>query len=428
MVAGYQAKSAWAGRAFEPLVSEPLKASEKVDLAIIGGGILGLSSALHAARSGLSVRVVEAVNIGDRASGLNGGQVIPGLKYDPDRLLQHFGEKRGESLVRFGASLADAVFDLIAREKLDVPVQRAGWIQAAHSEAALRSAEQRVKQWRAMGVPVKLLNAADVSRLTGARGYHGGWLDPRGGAIQPLAYTRELARVAVAAGARIAENTRVTALKRDNAVWLLKIPDGRSLSAKGVIVATNAYADALVPGLARTLLPLNSFQIATAPLPDALLSTILPEGQVVSDSRRIVIYYRKGPNGRMLLGGRGSMSDPTGPSAWAHLEHALKRLYPALSDVPIEKRWYGRVAMTLDHLPHVHEPEPGLLVVAGCQGRGVGLMTALGPRLVDYFVSRDPELLPFPPTPIRPIPFHAFRNVGIDAAIAWYRLVDLLER
>ncbi|CAA2142053.1 FAD-binding oxidoreductase [Hyphomicrobium sp. ghe19] len=428
MVAGYQAKSVWAERTFAPLASHALKTGEKVDLAIVGGGILGLSSALHAARSGLSVRVLEAANVGDRASGLNGGQVIPGLKYDPDWLLQHFGEKRGESLVRFGASLADGVFDLIARENLDVPVERAGWIQAAHSETALRAAEQRAKQWTARGVSAKLLSAVDVNRLTGARGYHGGWLDPRGGAIQPLAYTRELARVAVDAGARIAENTRITAIKRDNSEWVLTTTDGRSLHAKGVIVATNAYADALIPGLARTLLPLHSFQIATAPLSDALLASILPDGQVVSDSRRIVIYYRKGPGGRMLLGGRGSMADPTDPKAWAHLEHAFKRLYPALSNVPIEKRWYGRIAMTLDHLPHVHEPDAGLLVAAGCQGRGIGLMTGLGPRLVDYFVSRDPELLPFPPTPIRPILFHAFRNVGIGAAIAWYRLVDMLEK
>ncbi len=130
----------------------------------------------------------------------------------------------------------------------------------------------------------------------------------------------------------------------------------------------------------------------------------------------------------MLLGGRGSMAEPRDPKAWAHLEHALKRLYPELANAAIERRWYGRVAMTLDHLPHVHEPEHALIIAAGCQGRGVGLMTALGPRLVDYLASRDAEQIPFPITPIRPIPFHAFRNIGIGAAIAWYRLVDMLER
>jgi glycine/D-amino acid oxidase-like deaminating enzyme len=266
-----------------------------------------------------------------------------------------------------------------------------------------------------------------MARLTGAKGYFGGWLDPRSGAIQPLAYVRELARIAVTAGVRIAEQTRVKRLKRDASGWVLETADGASLRSNAILVATNAYADGLVPGLAQTLLPLHSFQIATAPLPDSILSKILPQGQVVSDSRRIVIYYRRGPGGRILFGGRGSTAIPTDPKAWAHLEHALKRLFPSLGDVAIEKRWYGRVALTLDHLPHVHEPEPGLIVAAGCQGRGVGLMTALAPRLVEYIVSRDAEQIPFPITPIRPIPFHAFRNIGISAAIAWYRLVDMLE-
>ncbi len=420
--------SAWAEQPSPPLPADPLRSGENCYLAIVGGGILGLSSALHAARRGLSVRVLDAANVGDLASGLNGGQVIGGFKYDPDWLLEHFGEKRGEALIRFGSAIPDAVFGLIEQEKLNVPHQRTGWIQAAHSEAAVRAAGERAKQWIARGVPARILSVDDVTRLTGARGYLGGWLDPRGGAVQPLAYTRELARIAVAAGVRVAENTRITRITRENKGFTLETVDGSSLHARGVIIATNAYADSLIPGLAQTLLPLHSFQIATAPLPDAVLAGILPEEQVVSDSRRIVVYYRKGPNGRMLLGGRGSMAEPTEPKAWAHLEHALKRLYPALADVAIEKRWYGRVAMTIDHLPHVHEPEPGLIVAAGCQGRGVGLMTALGPRLVDYFVSRDPEQIPLPLTPIRPIPFHAFRNIGIGAAIAWYRLVDMLER
>lgn len=420
--------SAWADASTAAPPNDPLGPDERCDLAIIGGGILGLCSGLHAARQGQSVRVVDAGRIGDRASGVNGGQVIAGFKYDPDWLIEHFGDNRGSALASFGASTPDAVFGLIEREKLNVPRQTNGWIQAAHSETALKAAEERARQWIARGVPAKILTADDVTRMTGARGYLGGWLDPRGGAIQPFAYTRELARIAVTTGVRIAENTRIVRLQRENSSWALKTADGKTLRANSVIVATNAYADGLIPGLARTLLPLHSFQIATEPLRDDVLANILPGGEVVSDSRRIVVYYRRGPNNRMLLGGRGSMAEPTDPKAWAHLEHALKRLYPALADAKIEKRWYGRVAVTLDHLPHVHEPERGLIIAAGCQGRGVGLMTALAPRLVDYLASRDPAHIPLPITPIRPIPFHAFRNIGIGAAIAWYRLVDMLER
>ena len=185
---------AWMPTAVSVALHDPLSFGEHVDIAVVGGGIMGLSAALHAARLGLSVRVVEARNIGQGASGLNGGQVIPGLKYDPDWLIEHFGAERGEALIAFAASTADAVFDLIRDENLSVPFVRNGWIQAAHTETALRAAEKRDGQWRARGADVRLLDAAGIAAMTGARGYVGGWLDRRAGVINPLAYTLELAR------------------------------------------------------------------------------------------------------------------------------------------------------------------------------------------------------------------------------------------
>jgi glycine/D-amino acid oxidase-like deaminating enzyme len=412
----------------QAVAATPLAERETADVAIIGAGILGLTCALHLARAGRSVRVLEAARIGTGASGLNGGQVIPGLKYDPDWLLQHYGETRGEQVVAFAAGTADRVFDLIAAERLDIPAQRNGWIQAAHTPKAAETAWRRARLWAGRGVAAQALSQAEIAALTGAAGYVGGWLDPRAGVIDPLAYTVALARIAAQSGARIAEGARASQFRHDGGLWLVRTADGKDLRAGHVIVATNAYSDGLVPGLARTLLPLHSFQIATRPLEPATLAKILPGGQAVSDSRRILVYYRKSPDGRLMLGGRGSMAEPAGPAAWAHLDHALIRLFPALRGVPIEKRWFGRVAMTLDHLPHLHEPEPGLVVAAGCQGRGIGLMTALGPRLADYVVSGDPRALPFDLTPIRPIPLHRFRHVGMGAAIAWYRFLDTLDR
>ncbi|TIW06948.1 MAG: FAD-binding oxidoreductase, partial [Mesorhizobium sp.] len=138
--------------------------------------------------------------------------------------------------------------------------------------------------------------------------------------------------------------------------------------------------------------------------------------------------YRRSPDGRMVLGGRGRMALPSSAADWAHLERALTRLYPALAGIAIEKRWFGRVALTPDHLPHLHEPEKGLLAVVGCQGRGVGLMSALGRRMANYLASGDARQLPFPLSPIRPIPFHAFRQIGVAAAITWYRMLDAFER
>lgn len=401
---------------------------QTADVVIVGGGIQGLSTALHAARLGMSVQVLDAGDIGQGASGLNGGQVIPGLKYDPEWLLQNFGPERGEALVNFAALTADAVFDLIRDENLAVPFVRNGWIQAAHTETALKAAANRDRQWRARGADVQLLSAAEIAAMTGANGYLGGWLDRRAGVIDPLAYVSELARVATAAGVKIAEGQKAVKLGRNAGLWRISTENGTQLQAKAVVLATNAYTGGLIPGLAQTIVPLHSFQIATAPLSSNLAATILPEGQAVSDSRRILVYYRKSADGRLVLGGRGRMALPTSAVDWAHLERALRRLYPALADVAIEKRWFGRVAMTPDHLPHIHEPEPGLLAVVGCQGRGLGLMTALGARLASYLHSGDARQLPFPISPIRPIPFHAFRQVGVAATIAWYRMLDAFER
>ena len=259
---------------------------DHVDVVVVGGGIMGLSTALHAVRLGMSVQVLEAGEIGQGASGLNGGQVIPGLKYDPEWLLEHFGEERGEALVNFAASTADAVFELIRDEQLSVPFAQKGWIQAAHTEVALKAAANRDRQWRARGADVKLLSATEIASMTGARGYLGGWHDRRAGVIDPLAYTSELARVAAAAGVRIAERQRVVRLTNAADIWRISTENGAELQAKAVVLATNAYTDGLIPGLAETIVPLHSFQIATAPLPPDLAATILPEGQAVSQPRQ----------------------------------------------------------------------------------------------------------------------------------------------
>ncbi|WP_353814707.1 FAD-dependent oxidoreductase [Mesorhizobium sp.] len=232
---------------------------------------------------------------------------------------------------------------MIRDEKLAVPFVRNGWIQAAHTETALKAAGNRDRQWRNRGADVRLLSQTEIAALTGAQGYLGGWLDRRAGVIDPLAYTSELARIASAAGVKIAEHQKVVRLDKNAGLWRISTEGGAELQAKAVILATNAYTGDLLPGLAETIVPLHSFQIATAPLPADLAAGILPEGQAVSDSRRILVYYRKSADGRLVLGGRGRMALPTSEGDWAHLERALLRLYPALSGVGIEKRWFGRV-------------------------------------------------------------------------------------
>ena len=416
--------SLWAATAPPAAETPPLAAPARAEICVIGGGYCGLSAALHLAEQGADTILLEAREPGWGGSGRNGGQVIPGLKYDPAELRAKFGEEHGRRLVDFAGRTADTVFDLIDRHAMDVPHVRAGWIQGAHTEAGLAEVARRAEQWSAWGASTELLDRAAAARKLGTDSYLGGWIDRRGGAIQPLAFARGLARAALAAGARIHGGTAVTKLERRGERWHVETDRGVAVDAGRVLLATNGYTGDLVPGLRRTVIAVNSFQIATEPLTDNLRKTILPEGHVSSDTRKLLLYFRFDHQGRLLMGGRGPFREPKGPEDWAHLERVLGKLFPQVKGTPIAHRWCGRVAVTRDFLPHLHEPAPGLLVDIGCMGRGVGLQTTMGKTLARYLGSGRASDLPFPIVPIAPIPAHGLNRLYVSAIIAWYRMTD----
>ena len=419
--------SLWAATAPPAPDAPALSESVTADVCIVGAGYTGLSTALHLAGRGIKAVVLDAKEPGFGGSGRNGGQVIPGLKFDPDELETMFGPEVGPRLVEFVAGTADVVFELIDKHRMNVPYMRTGWIQSAFSPKAVPALEARAAQWQKRGAPVQMLDKAETESHVGTNQYAGAWLDRRGGVVQPLSYARELARTALSAGAAIHGKTHVTGLSRQNDKWIVRATNGPTVTADRVVLATNGYTGDLWPGLRQTIIAANSFQIATQPLSDNVRKSILPGGQANSDSRRIGLYYRLDHTGRFLLGGRGRMAEPTQPDDWQHLHTMMERMFPQLKGVGIEYRWGGRVALTRDHLPHVHEPAPGLLIDIGCMGRGVALKTAMGRAIANYIATSDANALPLPPSPIRRIPVHALNKLYLAAFINWYRLIDRLE-
>jgi glycine/D-amino acid oxidase-like deaminating enzyme len=169
----------------------------------------------------------------------------------------------------------------------------------------------------------------------------------------------------------------------------------------------------------------NALQIATITLSAAQRSAILPGGEVLPDTRRIIRYWRLDRDGRLIMGGRGPYREPGPARDWAHLERDVRALFPHLADVAFTHRWGGRVAIHPDHMPRLHRPAPGMLVAVGCQGRGIGWQTAMGAELAR--LARDPDHVPvLPVTAIAPIRFHAFKALGVSATIAAYRALDRL--
>ena len=417
--------SLWAKTACPPPETSSLQDDIRTEVLVIGGGFAGLSTALHLAQEGVRVVLLEAKEIGFGASGRNGGQVIPGLKYDPEDLISMFGEQRGKRLVDFAGKTADTVFDLIKHFNMNVPHARRGWVQGAHNIETLDLARKRSTQWSALGAPTRMLSRDEVANILGTDIYVGGWIDQRAGAVQPLSYARELARVAISLGANIFTDSAVTQLKHQSSTWQALTSSGRSVTADKVVICTNGYSQGIWPNLQSTVIDAISYLVATPPLPQSLRNSIVPNGEVCSDARNLLIYFRLDHEGRFVLGGRGPFREPKGSEDWAHIERVTKKMFPALSDFPIEHRWCGRVAVTRDFLPHIHEPKPGLLIDIGCMGRGVGLQSTIGKAIAQYISTSNREMLPFDSTAIKPLPFYGLRRFYVNALMTWYRLKDL---
>lgn len=419
------AASLWADTAIPSSPTPALVDSCRADVLVIGAGYTGLSTALHLAQSGADVCVLEAHEPGWGASGRNGGQVNPTLKHDPKELIQLLGD-RAEPLITAISSSADLVFDLIQQHQIDCQPVRAGWLQVSYNDSDLPTLHRRAEQWQRRGAAVQILERHDLAQRTGTETFHGGWIDQRAGSVQPLSYARGLVQAALTAGARVHGTSPVIDLRRDGAQWLATLAGGARVTADKVVLATNGYSDNLWPGLAQTTLSANSFIVATKPL-GAAAANILPKGETLSTAQRLLVYMRKDSQGRILLGGRGLFSDPSGAADFAHIERSLATLYPELAPFQFEYRWGGRIAITRNFLPHVHQPAPGVTMALGYNGRGVAAATAMGKHIAQLLVSGAEKDFPFPITGLTAFPLHGLQRLYISAGVAWYSLLDRLR-
>lgn len=404
-----------------------LRGSQSIDLLVIGGGFLGLSTALHAAEDGRSVMVLEGERIAWGASGRNAGFVVPNFaKVDPDAVRARFGPQRAERLLAMAAGSADLTFGLIKTHGINCDARQAGWIQPSHSPAALASAKERVRQWKALGRPVEFLDRETVKSVTGVEGWLGGWMDRSGGTLNPVAYARGLALAASAKGVAIHEQTPVLSLVPSSNGWLAKTPDGE-ISARRVVLATNAYAGPLWPHLQSSYFPLKVFQIATHPLPASVRERLLPAGQCVSDSRRNLFTFRFDAENRLITGGMHTI----GIGADRRIPAAIRRRMAGFLNLPdmppLQFAWSGMAAVSPDFLPRVIELGPNLLAAFACNGRGIAMTTALGVELARWAQAGRADDMAVAVTSLEPIPLHGLLRHAPNALLPISKLKDRLD-
>ena len=421
-------------RAFTPPTTkfEALTGNVETDVTIIGAGFTGLSTALHLAKAGKSVTVLEAEDVGFGASGRNNGQVIPVLtRADPDYLTGKFGEA-GERFINLIGDSAAYLFDLVREHALECEAEQSGWIQPAHSPGRFKAiSEKRYRQWEKYGADVELLDKADLESRIGTNFFFGGFGNKTGGHVNPLALTQELARAATENGATIYEHSPAMSYTEEGDGWQVAIPEG-SIRSRALVVATNAYtgeaAPALAPRLARSVMPVTSWQLATAPLSDNVRSTVVPDRQAISDTHGDLHFFRYDARNRLITGGALAMPFNGHSRIRARIAKRLQRIFPQFIEPEIEYSWTGYVGATRDHTPHFHKLGPNGWTWIGCNGRGVALSVALGVELAKAVQGVSENDLAFPLTEIEPLPLHGLlRAAARPFTLSLYRYRDWRE-
>ncbi|MDP9840360.1 glycine/D-amino acid oxidase-like deaminating enzyme [Neorhizobium huautlense] len=377
-------------------VTVRLEGAGTADVVIVGGGYTGLSAALHLAEAGTNVVVLEATEIGFGGAGRNVGLINAGMWVMPDDFPKELGPVYGERALTLLGNGPALVRETIRKHDIDCELVENGTLHLAVGADGLKELEERARQWQSRGAPVSILDATETERRVGSSAYAGALLDMRAGTLQPLAYARGLAHAAVKAGARLFTGSAVISAEKSAGKHVVRTAQGK-ISADWVIVATDAYSIGPWAVTREEQVHLPYFNLATRPLSDNLLRTIMPGREGCWDTKEILSSFRMDRGGRLVFGSVGALRG-TGTGIhkkWA--KRSLARLFPQLGEVEFEAEWYGQIGMTDNALPRLHRFDRNAIGFCGYNGRGIAPGTTFGKILAEHILGRLPEAdMPLP--------------------------------
>ena len=406
----------------------PVAASlpKQADLVIVGSGYTGLSAAVQAARGGMSVLVLEKGPIGAGCSTRNGGQVSSSIKPELDKLAGRHGEDLARRIRAEGYAALTHIESMIAAEGIDCDWRKTGRYIAAHSPKQFQGLEQWAEARHRAGEPeVTLIPQADQQRELGSDRYFGGAVSPFNGAVHPAKLHAGLLAVAEGAGVTVQGGREVTGITRDGAGFSVRV-GGETVAARKVLIATNGYSGALSPWVQRRVIPIGSYMLATDPLPADVAAKLIPQGRMVVDRRRVVIYFRMSPDGRRLIfGGRAALMEADPMRSLPRLYQMMLDVFPQLAGTNVSHAWNGFVAYTFDQLPHIGVQD-GVHYCMGYCGSGISLSLYFGMRAGQQILGRAEGATALDGLRFQTRPLYHGKPWFLAPSVAYYRAADRL--
>ncbi|MEV0404923.1 FAD-binding oxidoreductase [Actinoallomurus sp. NPDC050550] len=404
---------------------------DEADVVVIGGGLTGLSTALHTARKGADVVLVEKDKVGSGASGRNGSMCTQGITIGVGEARKRYGQERARELYGAFREAVDVVEKLTVDEQIDCDFKRSGRLGVAFKPEHFAAMKEQQRVLAAdFDHRTTLLDRTELRSELGSDYYHGALLDPLSAGLHVGKYVHGMAAAAERAGAVIRERNAATAVTR--------APDGRflvetlhgTIRARQVMAATDAYTDRSMPWFRQRLICVGSFIIVTEPLGEELAGEVIPRARLVVDSKNIGHYIRLTPDNRLAFGGRARFA-PSDPASDRKSGQVLKRemaeIFPQLADVRIDYVWGGSVGFSYDRIPHAGEID-GVYYSMGYCGHGVQMATYMG-RAMAEVMDGHPDANPlrglgFPKVPV---PFYNGTAWFLPFAGAYYKAKDRLR-
>jgi gamma-glutamylputrescine oxidase len=390
---------------------------------IVGGGYTGLSAALHLAEAGVDVVLIEADSIASGASGRNGGQIHSGLRRDVIWLEQKFGYERAKFFWDMSEEAKALIRSLIIRFAIPCDL-RAGVIETQHKQSYMKDAAELVEtlHTRFGYEQARLVGRDEIIAALGSERFFGGIDDRGGGHLDPYRFAVGLARAATSLGATIHEYTPAIALDNGPVVRTKR----GDIRAEHIIVATDGRSGSFEQITRKRMVGLNSFIVVTEPL-GVLGETIMPGGQSAADSRFVVRYWRKTPDGRLVFGGGESNAGMIPADVSSFVRPHLLEIYPQLENVPIVHGWGGIVSVTAPRLPFVREILPNVWAAGGYSGQGVALAPFVGKLLAEAAQGQTDRISAFTELSIPALPLTTWLRRSLVTLALWRgRLADRL--
>ena len=415
------ADSYYAATANRQRTPRRLEGDARCDVVVIGGGFTGIAAALACAEKGFSVILLEAETIGFGASGRNGGQLIPGLRWSMREMEAEFGAARAKAIFDVAWGARDLVWGRVARHKIDCDLT-SGHLEAAYKPAHLDDMAAEAELLETLGYKTAILDRAGLAEHIRADGYHGGLYDPQGGHFHPLNYVLGLAAAAEDAGVRIFENSRVAEVIDQGAVTV-RTAQG-SVRATHAILATDAWMDDIDRTLGGFTIPIMNYNVATAPIPNA--DALLPSNAAVADSRFVLNYFRLSADKRLRFGGGAKYVQTPPADIGAFVRRHIVEVFPQLATTPIDYQWGGAVSVSMNRLPILGR-RGNVFHAFGFSGHGALVTTLAGELIAEALAGTASRFDVMVSLPKRPFPGGKWmRRPLATLGLLWYALKDRL--